>query len=532
MAWDEVEGNNVYYQVRWKESASDGGWRARWTRLYWHLIRKLTPGTEYTVQVRSYDRGGAGYGKWSSATMTTTVGGTTLNQRAGVTVSAADPVPVDEGGEASYTVVLDGQPTGDVVIAVTSDNADITTQPARLTFTAGNWYTPRTVTVSAGQDGDAADDAATRFDGREGELSLDGDVASAMLGADFRRDRATVGLALAHSSGDGSYSGAGSGKVESTLTGLYPYGRYEASERLSLWGIAGYGAGTLALTPEGGTAVETDTDMTMGAVGARGVAVEAPAEGGLELAVRSDALLLRISSDSARDGDGGRLAAADADVNRLRLCLEGAWRGIETEGGGSLTPTLEVGLRHDGGDAETGLGVGAGAGIAWSDPASGIAAELKARGLLAHEADGFRERGLSGAFGWDPTPGSDRGPSLSLTRTMGASASGGVDALFANGAPAGLAANGDDGLDVRRFEAKFGYGFSAFGDRFTLTPELGFGLSNDSRDYGLGWRLNLSGGDRSSFELRLDATRRDAANDNGAGSEPEHTFGVRLNARW
>ena len=371
--------------------------------------------------------------------------------------------------------------------------------------------------------------AVTRFDGREGELSLDGEVASATLGADFARGRMTVGLALAHSAGDGSYRGAGSGKVDSTLTGLYPYGRYEVSDRLALWGIAGYGAGTLTLTPEGGARAETDIEMQMAAAGVRGVLAEAPAEGGLELAAKADALLLRISSDAARDDAGGRLAASDADVTRLRLGLEGTWRGIETEGGGMLTPTLEVGLRHDGGDAETGLGLEAGAGIAWSDPASGITAELKARGLLAHEADGFRERGLSGSLAWDPRPGSDRGPSLTLTQTLGASASDGVDTLFRNGAPTGLAANDSAGLDARRFEAKLGYGFGAFGDRFTMTPELGLGLSNDSREYGLGWRLNPSRGDRSSFELRLDATRREAVNDD---ARPEHGLQLRLNARW
>ncbi len=214
-------------------------------------------------------------------------------------------------------------------------------------------------------------------------------------------------------------------------------------------------------------------------------------------------------------------------MNRLRLGLEGTWRGIETGGGGTLTPTLEVGLRHDGGDAETGLGLEAGAGLAWSDPASGIAAELKARGLLTHEADGFRERGLSGAFAWDPAPGSDRGPSLTLTQTLGASAVGGVNALFTNGAPTRLAAS-DAGFDQRRFEAKFGYGTGAFGDRLTMTPELGIGLSDGSRDYGVGWRLNPVGGG-SAFELRVDATRREAA---GGDAEPEHAIRLDLKARF
>ena len=371
--------------------------------------------------------------------------------------------------------------------------------------------------------------ALTRFDGREGELSLDGDVASALLGADFRLDRATVGLALAHSQGNGTYSGAGSGEVESALTGVYPYGRYDVNQRLSLWGIAGYGTGTLTLTPDGGSAVETDTDMAMAAAGARGVLLESQAGGGPELAVTSDGLLLRMSSNAARDGAGGRLAASDADVARLRLGLEGTWRGIETGGGGTLTPTLEVGVRHDDGDAETGFGLEAGAGLAWSDPARGIAAELKAHGLLTHEADGFREHGLSGAFAWDPTPGSDRGPSLTLTQTLGASASDGVNALFREGAPTRLAANDAGGLDRRRFEARFGYGTGAFGDRLTMTPELGIGLSDGSRDYGVGWRLNRSAGDSSSFEVRVDATRREAA---GGDAEPEHAIQLDLKARF
>ena len=300
-----------------------------------------------------------------------------------------------------------------------------------------------------------------------------------------------MGVALAHSKDDGSYRGAGGSEVEAALTGVYPYGRYAVNQRLSLWGIAGYGAGTLTLTPDGGIAVETDTDMQMAAAGARGVLIDASAGGGPELAVKSDALLLRMSSDAARDGAGGRLAASDADVTWLRLGLEGTWRGIAT-----------------------------GVGLAWSDPASGIAAELKPRGLLTHEADGFRERGFSGAFAWDPTPGSDCGPSLTLTQTLGASASDGVNALFREGAPTRLAAKDTGGPDRRRFEAKFGYGTGAFGDRLTMTPELGIGLSDDSRDYGVGWRLNPAGGG-SSFELRLDATRREAAS---GGAEPEHAF--------
>ena len=76
-----------------------------------------------------------------------------------------------------------------------------------------------------------------------------------------------------------------------------------------------------------------------------------------------------------------------------------------------------------------------------------------------------------------------------------------------------------------------GYGFSVLEDRFTMTPELGLGLSNDHREYTLGWRLGLVGGSTNALEVRVEATRREAAgaNDN---APPEHGAGFRVTARW
>ena len=79
---------------------------------------------------------------------------------AGVTVSASK-LTVDEGTSATYTVVLDALPAADVVITVSSDNSDVTVSPATLTFTPANWSTAKTVTVSAAQDADAVNDAAS-----------------------------------------------------------------------------------------------------------------------------------------------------------------------------------------------------------------------------------------------------------------------------------------------------------------------------------------------------------------------------------
>ena len=376
--------------------------------------------------------------------------------------------------------------------------------------------------------------ALSRFDGREGDLTLDGEVVSTMLGADWTRDRWTAGLLTSRSVGEGSYrSPSADGEVESTLTGVYSYGRYMLNARVMLWGVAGYGAGDLTLRPKSApssgqgnaAAIRADMDLTMGAIGVRSIAVEAPAEGGIELAVTSDAIAVRTTSERVEG-----LAAAAADVTRLRLGLEGSWRGLALGEKGMLVPRLEIGMRHDGGDAETGFGLDLGGSLAWSDPGSGIAAEVSGRGLLTHEARGFRDRGISGSFAWQPGHGAGQGPAVTLSQTVGSSAKGGVDALLGRETLAGLAAS-DDGneLENRRLELRLGYGLSALGDRFTSTPELALGLSNGGREYSLGWRLNLVESGPAAFELRLETIQREAANDN---ADPEHGVGLGVTARW
>ena len=372
--------------------------------------------------------------------------------------------------------------------------------------------------------------AASSFSGRDGPLSIDGEVTSATLGADWRSGRWLLGAMVKHSIGEGSYSGdGGAGSVESTLTGLYPYAAVDMSARLRAWAAAGLGEGTLTLTPENpetgedDPALETDMSLGMAALGAKGNLVEPAAGSGFRLDVEADAFWVRTSSEKARG-----LAAAEADVTRLRLGLDGGY-AFALDGDGSLEPTFELGLRHDGGDAETGWGVDVGGGLRWADPALGLSAEVAGRGLLAHEAAGLKDRGVSGSLAWDPDPASDRGPSLTLTQTLGAQAAGGADALLGRQTLAELAAN-DNGFEARRLELRLGYGLSAFGDRFTSTPELGAALSEAAREYRLGWRLGLVPSRASTFELGIEATRTEPAND--AGAAPEHGVRFKLEARF
>ena len=193
---------------------------------------------------------------------------------------------------------------------------------------------------------------------------------------------------------------------------------------------------------------------------------------------------------------------------------------------------MEIGLRHDGGDAETGFGADVAAGIAWQDAERGLGAELRGRGLLAHEAKAFGERGLSVSFAWDPVTG-DRGPRLSLIQTVGVAAQGGVDALFGRTTLAGLAANDNgDELLLRRLAARFGYGLPTLGDRFTATPEIAVGQSDAGRDYSLGCRLTPGGVAPDGFALELALKARRFENTSRRNAPPEHAAAIRVTSRF
>ena len=99
----------------------------------------------------------AAYNGLAGDVVTVTV---TDNDDAGVTVVPDTGLSVDEGDTATYTVVLDSQPSGAVTVtAASADVAAVTVSPVSLTFTSTNWATAQTVTVTAEQDNDADDES-------------------------------------------------------------------------------------------------------------------------------------------------------------------------------------------------------------------------------------------------------------------------------------------------------------------------------------------------------------------------------------
>ena len=361
-------------------------------------------------------------------------------------------------------------------------------------------------------------------------VHLSGETSAALLGTDYAQGPWLVGFALSQSRAEGSYAAIGGdvaahasdGEVEASLTATIPYAALAVSERLKLWGAAGQGSGDVTVKTALGGSLSADTAWSMAAAGLRGDLLAPSAEGtGPSLALVSDALWVQTASERTRE-----LAASESDVSRLRLGLEGSWSfgAPGSRSGASVTPSLELGARHDGGDAETGFGVELGGGVAWRDPGLGLTLDLSGRTLVAHDDGGLEDRGISAQLTFDPEPASGRGLSFGLGQDWGGRSAGGLDALFA---PAPLEDREGGAEATSRWAMEAAWGFPAFDGRFTGSPHMGLGLATGGRDYSLGWRLTPEAAAAPNLSFGLRATRRES--DNAA---PEHTVGVEITTRW
>ena len=352
--------------------------------------------------------------------------------------------------------------------------------------------------------------ATSRFDGVEDEVTLEGRVTTGLLGAEVERDQVLAGLILAHSRGDGRFEGQHdiAGEYETSLTGLYPYARVDLNEGVAAWVLAGGGFGRFTLRSEGHTAIETDMSMRMGAAGMRGRVLEPTDPGGLSVNLRGDAMWVNAKTDRV---DG--LVATKADATRLRAIVE-AERTYETGTGATVTPTGQVGIRLDGGDAETGAGLELGAGIRYhSGP---LILEGQVRGLVAHEDDGYREWGASAAVRVEPRQGG-RGLSLSVAPVWGEAASQ-SERLWSARDARELDPSSAFEPDAR-LEAEVGYGFAVPHSRGLVTPYTGLTLAGEgARTLRAGTRWDIAPGaalglegirsadDSRSVEMRLQVT--------------------------
>ena len=351
----------------------------------------------------------------------------------------------------------------------------------------------------------------TRFDAKKNPVALFGDVLTTVVGADVEQDRWLSGIAVSVSDGAGVFELAGddlAGEASGRLTNVYGYAGFPATGKIDAWGIFGYGAGELKIQQEDEPALATDLGMRMVATGLRGE-LPSPDWGiGVALAVKADAMW--VQSESAAVGD---LVAARGEATRLRLTLEGS-RAL-TLSDGTLLLKGEIGLRHDGGDADTGAGLQIGGGFRYA--IQGYTIDGSAHGLIAHGERGFGEWGVSGSILIDPgTPGD--GLSLTIAPGWGTERLQTYRETPGAGPERGFKPEG-------RLETEIGYGFRGQHGAGTLKSHAGLSLSGSGTQK---WRAGASWRLAPHAMLDVEGTR-----DTGHGrEEPGRAIMFRVTARW
>ncbi|MCY4309508.1 MAG: hypothetical protein OXC57_14730 [Rhodobacteraceae bacterium] len=354
------------------------------------------------------------------------------------------------------------------------------------------------------------------FEGREGELSLEGDTTTAMLGTDVTKGKWLIGMAILQSVGKGSYTQSDKPKnaIDATLTALVPYASLTASERFSIWGTLGFGSGWITRSPDPKQIQKADIEWSMAAIGFRNNLMMGVETGGLNLAVVGDSFYTATKSEKTEDLDG-----TSGKVTRVRLGLEGA-RKITLKDNKSLTPRFTVSLRQDGGDAETGWGMEVSVGMSWQDTESGLEADFSAKNLVAHTSNGFSNWGYSLSVTYDPNPYTKRGFSASYNQSL----SGSNNDIFNTLPQAGQFGQEEIGAISR--QAEVSYGFPAFDGSYANIPFVAVKESGYTRDLTLGGRLT-----REHGSPQLDVSYR-AKRIEGSGHVPNYAVGLDLKTHW
>ena len=332
------------------------------------------------------------------------------------------------------------------------------------------------------------------FEGSGGEdVDFDGDLFSAYLGLDTKpRDDLLIGLTLSWSQGNLDYQRSElerKGDYKLDLTSVNPYVGWEVlAGKLDLWATASYGWGDLKINDDGSDQASSYVETWDVAVG-----------GNIQLSQATSPVLFRLKSSALlteMDVEGSDdIAGLDVDVSLLRMVLEGTDKHLLADGA-YVEPSLEVGVRYNGGDGETGFEAELGAGFRYINPIAGLTLEGRARTLVGR--DNYNAWGVSGLMLLEQ--GSNgRGLSFSLSPGYGNTNSG-TEKIWKDGLRDEISGDQDYSL---RLDTRIGYGLTAPGVRGLLTPysEMTFGGSDRSYRLGIRWELD------SLFDLNLTGER-------------------------
>ncbi|MFL3017784.1 MAG: beta strand repeat-containing protein [Acidimicrobiales bacterium] len=189
---------------------------------------------------------------------------TTDNDTAGFTVvqSGGSTSVAETGSTDTFTVVLDAQPTSDVVISVTSgDTGEATVSTGTLTFTSGNWNSAQTVTVTGVDDslvdGSQTTVATISVVDASSDDDFDG-IANQTVSITTTNDD-TAGFTVAISGGSTSVAESGSTDTFTVVLNAQPASNVVISVTSGDTGEATVSPGTLTFTSGNWNSAQTVT---------------------------------------------------------------------------------------------------------------------------------------------------------------------------------------------------------------------------------------------------------------------------------
>ena len=345
----------------------------------------------------------------------------------------------------------------------------------------------------------------------------DGGVSNMQIGIDALLDSYMLaGVALSRSGGSFDYGGAEGnggtgGDFDLQLTGIHPYFGVSLSPGLRAWGTIGFADGKLHVGDDrAGETLSNSATLVSGTVGLNGRLLSSEET---TVTLKGEVAFARLDAASG----AAAFRSALANLNRLRFAAAADYKYL-IPNVGLLTPWGELGLRHDGGDGETGASLELGGGLRYRNIEQGWNAELYGRWLALRDDALPEEQGFGLRFRYDPEA-LGFGPWVSLAQTWGEPTSA-LPGLWEDGAS-------DPGAHDplgRRLDVEFGYGLPAFGGRAALTPYSAMSLEDrDTQSYRLGMRLSLG----PSALLSLETERRERP-----AASPDHRIMLRAIARY
>ncbi len=303
------------------------------------------------------------------------------------------------------------------------------------------------------------------------DVSIDNDVVSGWVGADYTDSDNLVGLAISHSETRSRFdfgTGTAERRTNTSLTSVHPYVNWLVHDNLEVWGLLGLGWGDLRFKEDDGSRTSTSVNVQMAAVGARTGVVSSDY---VDLSLKTDAFVVRMGADAVTaTATAAAMPAVTGEAQRLRVLLEGHRQWL-LSAGQRLQPNFDLGARLDTGDAQSGAGLEVGAGVVYEHPRLGFSIDARGRWLVTHSDDDVEEWSASMGARLDPGA-SGRGVSLTLTPVWGQEMEQG-GALWKDEAVTLLGNSDTDGkasMLPRRLDLKLSYGVEAWGGHGLVSP--------------------------------------------------------------